>query len=157
MNGRSVRVRIVALVGILAVLLTGIALGQEEVAPSGVSDVVLEGNNGGFHLIFYDLSRNACVTYGSVIFYKKAMKIRDVQKMEGRGLDQQIVMDRQIYEEYEPLLKKIFNPSDFRKLRVGVGRGAMALPVKLPGVAAGDQIKIEFGNVRKDIVVGYFD
>jgi hypothetical protein len=33
----------------------------------------------------------------------------------------------------------------------------MALPVKLPGVAAGDQIKIEFGNVRKDIVVGYFE
>ena len=151
------RIRIGILVGILAVVLTGSALAQEEVDPSIVSDIILEGNNGGFHLIFYDLSRNTCVTYGSVIFYKKAMRIRDVQKMEGRGIDQQIVMQRQAYEEYELLLKKVFNPSDFRKLRVGVGKGAMALPVKLPGVAAGDQIKIEFGNVRKGIVVGYFE
>lgn len=150
------KLRIGVLVGILVVLLTGSALGQAEVDANRIKDIILEGNNGGFHLIFYNSGRNACITSGSVSFYKKAVKLKDVPKMEGRGINQQIVMERNTYEEYEPVMKKTFKASDFRRVKTGIGEGAMALPVKLPGVTRGDQIRIKFGNVRKDIVVGYF-
>lgn len=148
--------RIGIAIGVLAVLISGSSSGQAEVDAGRVSDIVIEANDGGFHAIFYDAARKLCVTSGAIIFSKKIVRLRDVPKMEGRGVSQQIVMERQTYEEYEPLLEKSFSAGDFRKVSVGVGEGRMALPVKLPGVAHGDQIKIEFGNVRKDVVVGYF-
>ena len=150
------KLRIEVLIGVLVVLISGSALGQSEVDAGRVSDIVLEANNGGFHAIFYDAARKPCVTSGDITFSKKIVRLRDVPKMEGRGVNQQIIMERQTYEEYELLFKEAFNAGDFRKVSIGVGEGRMALPVKLPGVAHGDQIKIEFGNVRKDVVVGYF-
>lgn len=140
----------------LAIVVSASALGQSEVDASRVSDIVLEANNGGFHVIFYDAARKACATSGTVAFSKKIVRLRDVPKMEGRGVNQQIIMERKTYEEYEPLFRKTFSASDFRKVSIGVGEGAMALPVKLPGVSHGDQIRMECGNVRKDVVVGYF-
>ncbi len=117
------------LIFIFAVMLAGNVSGQDEVDASRVSDIVIEANNGGFHAIFYDPARKACVTSGTIIFSS---------------------------EEHKPLLKKSFSAGDFRKVSIGIGEGRMALPVKLPGIAHGDRIKIEFGNVRKDVVVGYF-
>jgi hypothetical protein len=40
-------------------------------------------------------------------------------------------------------------------VRIVPGEGAMALPVKLPGVVRGDRIRMEFGSIRKDVVVGW--
>lgn len=150
------KLRIVLLTCILSVLVPGAALGQDEIDAGRVSDIILEPNNGGFHVIFYGPADKMCVTSGAITFSKKIVKLRDVPKTEGRGINQQIVMERQVYEEYEPLVKKTFGAGDFRKVSVGVGDGAMALPVKLPGVAHGDQVRMEFGNVRKDVVIGYF-
>lgn len=149
-------VRICVVAGIFAMAVSASALGQSEVDAGRVSDIVLEANNGGFHAIFYDTARKVCVTSGTIIFSKKVVRLKDVPKMEGRGVNQQIIMERQTYEEYEPLLNKAFGAGDFHKVSIGVGEGRMALPVKLTGVAHGNQIKIEFGNVRKDVVVGYF-
>jgi len=146
---------IIVSTAIIGMLAAGATSANEVVDSGSISDIVLEANDGGFYLIFYDARRDARVTSGTVIFYKKMIRLKDAPKMEGRGINQQIVMERVEYEEYEPMAEKVFGESDFRRVKIEVGEPAMALPVKLPGVKQGDRIRMEFGDIRKDVVIGY--
>jgi hypothetical protein len=100
--------RIAALIVMLGLLAAGEAAAQKAVGGGAVSDIVLEADNGGFYAIFYDADRNARVTAGTVTFYRKAVKFKDMPRMEGRGINQQIAMERVEYEEYEPVVQKTF-------------------------------------------------
>ena len=139
----------------MGMLLAVTATAQKAFAGSLVDDIVLEANKGGFHVVFYDTKRKVCDASGTIVFYKKVVRFRDVPRMEGRGVNQQIVMERVETEDYEPLVRLAFSEADFRKVRMAAGESGLALPVKLPGVKRDDQLKMEFGDIRKEVVVGY--